>query len=206
MNKLPLFLLSLMAFGLVACSGPRYASTTEYDDVYYSSSDQTEPVATARVEEAYESQERYREPVDSYNDTYYAEDDFYYSRRLRRFNSTASNYGNWRYYDPYFSNDLYFVMGTNSWNAWNNAGWYSWNQPRFGRAWNNPYYGGFDPFFGSGFNNFNTFGAWTGYGYYDPFISTYYGYSPFYGNSFFGNNFYNPYAFGGGFGNPAFAG
>lgn len=37
------------------------------------------------------------------------EDDFYYSRRIRRFHSTRSSRVSWSYYDPYFTNDVYYV-------------------------------------------------------------------------------------------------
>jgi hypothetical protein len=198
MKKLNIILVALAAIGFVACSGPRYASSTEYDDVYYSRSDQT-TLPSAEAQDTYnDNTTRYqREPVESYNDTYYSDDDFYYSRRLRRFGTSSTS--NWRYYDPYFSNDLYFVMGTPAWNAWNANGWYNWNQPRFGRPWNDPFFGagfGFSPYFGS---RFNMYSSWMNYGYYDPFVSNFYGYDPFFGpfgmNSFYGG-------FGAGFGNP----
>ncbi|MEZ4829396.1 MAG: hypothetical protein R3C61_24395 [Bacteroidia bacterium] len=54
------------------------------------------------------------------DDDYYYDydDDFYYSRRLRRFHSTRPARAGWSYYDPYFTNDIYFVIGTPYWNLW----------------------------------------------------------------------------------------
>ena len=46
MKRISLILTALAAVMFTACSGPRYASSTEYDDVYYSSSDQTEVAST----------------------------------------------------------------------------------------------------------------------------------------------------------------
>jgi hypothetical protein len=57
------------------------------------------------------------------DDPYYEDydDDFHYTRRLRRFHTQQARY--WGYYDPYFTNDVYFVIGTPYWYAWNN--WYN---------------------------------------------------------------------------------
>ncbi|MDX2285707.1 MAG: hypothetical protein NW241_16180 [Bacteroidia bacterium] len=46
------------------------------------------------------------------------DDDFYYSRRLRRFHAPRQARRAWQYYDPYFTNDIYFVIGTPYWNRW----------------------------------------------------------------------------------------
>ncbi|MEL6676843.1 MAG: hypothetical protein AAFR61_31835, partial [Bacteroidota bacterium] len=90
-----LFLAALAMLG-TACTGPRYASSTEYDDVYYSQADRTEALPSNQVADRPSQADRapYRQQVDNYNDAYYDEDDFYYSRRLRRF--SQANYGSWR--------------------------------------------------------------------------------------------------------------
>ncbi|TAE61125.1 MAG: hypothetical protein EAZ89_00915 [Bacteroidetes bacterium] len=188
---------------LASCTSSRYASVAEYDDVYYNATDRraerealvaeenAEPQPEATYDDRYStpSASATREPVDNYRDYYYSDDDFSFSRRVRRFEQ--SNYGSWRYYDPYFSNDLYYVMGTPSWNTWNNNGWYNWNAPRFGswNSWNDP----FNPY-----NNWSTWGNYYGgsiYGY-NPFVSAYYGYTPGWG---YGNNWggYNAFGYGG---------
>ncbi len=52
---------------------------------------------------------------DPWND-YYDDDDFYYSRRLRRFHPVSARTYGWNYYDPYFVDDVYYVLGTPLWN------------------------------------------------------------------------------------------
>lgn len=201
MKYLPALIIVALAVAVSGCTSPRYASTTEYDDVYYSSSDRTEPVAvqqeSSRQNDSYSYGER--RPVDSYNDTYYDDDDFVFSRRLRRFHQPANR--SFRYYDPFYSNDLYFVMGTPTWNRWyNQYGWYNWNNPRFAAP--------FDPFGprrGFGWSSFNQpLYGWNSWGnpYYNPYVSAWYGNDPFFGgwNNGWGN-YYDPwlYANAGGF-------
>lgn len=200
--------LLLLVFGAAvfsSCTGPRYASMAEYDDAYFTQADIAAPVAVQSSsedryqEEATQSSPRtYRQPVDNYQDAYYGDDDFTFSRRIRRFNNRNSAYS-WRYYDPFYANDLYYVMGTPAWNRWNNNGWYNWNSPRFGAfgGWNDPFFNPYSsPYAGWGaFNprfNRNPFA-------FDPWASSYYGYGVGVG---FGSPFYNPGfgGFGGGFG------
>lgn len=190
---------------MTSCTSTRHASQeAEYDDVYYSpSTDAVEVVASRTDDPTLNRQDedgnyvynadRFRRPVDSYYDEYYQDDDFYFSRRMRRFDQRGS--ASWRYYDPFFMNDLYFVMGTPTWNRWNSMGWYNWNYPRFGATWgwNTPMNAGFgfgygDPFWG---NNWN---RWNNFNYYSPWMNAYYGYDPF-----FAPGWGNPYAVG--FGN-----
>lgn len=206
MRWIPLF--SLVAILMASCTSSRYASSTEYDDVYFTSADRVAEVAAMSERISDEPATQYnndnysytpqpRREVDNYGDYYYGDDDFTFSRRMRRFNNSPS--ANWRYYDPYYSNDLYFVMGTSYWNRWNNNGWYDWNRPRFG-AYN--YGNGYDPFFNDPFFN----NGWGGYGtysynYYNPWVGSFYGYNPGYGafnqgfrngyNAGFNNGFYN---------------
>ncbi|MDP5172583.1 MAG: hypothetical protein NWR72_20240 [Bacteroidia bacterium] len=195
------FLLVLTgAFVFSSCTSTRQASTTEYDDVYYSQSDAPEVIAVAQTAPVNSQQsqdrdnyaynaDRYRQPVDNYQEAYYGDDDFYFSRRVRRFNQPAA--ANWRYYDPFYANDLYYVMGTPAWNTWNNNGWFNPNYPRFGATlgWNN-----FNTFGGVGYGSpywANSFSQWNSFNYYNPYVNAYYGYDPF-----FGRGFGNPYAFG----------
>lgn len=184
-----------------ACTSTRYYTSSEYDDVYYSSTDQSSldsPVANNNISEpgdgtSYDGAPTYTSPERrgnrSYNDFYYADDDFFFSRRIRRFNNFNTGF---RYFDPFFTNDLYFVIGTNSWNRWNNRGWYSWNNPRFGVSWG--YNPGWDPFFYRGFYNPYVYNPWNRVNYYNPWVNAYYGYAPTYGFAGFG-----------GWGNPGWA-
>ncbi|MDX2250078.1 MAG: hypothetical protein SF052_25065 [Bacteroidia bacterium] len=113
----------------------------------------------------------------------YDDDDFYYSRRLRRFHSSRSVRVSWNYYDPYFTSDIYFVIGTPYWDIWC-ARYDPWSLRRsyvvqtnwfwgpvvvtnnvYATGWN-PW--GYDPFFyndcayGGGFYNY----SYTNYNYY----------------------------------------
>ena len=185
---------------LAACTSTRYATDAEYDDVYYTSKDRANEVDVRPdvSEPTYASRDDYEATRRGYTvDDYYNEDDFYFSRRMRRFNQP--NYNSWRYFDPYFSNDLYYVMGTPVWDDWyGNRGWYNWNRPRFGAS------------FGFGFGNpfFNSFGnpyvrRWNSFNYYNPWVNNYYGYDPFFGfNSFNGFNGFNRFGFNDPFFNP----
>ncbi len=181
---------------LASCTSTQQVATSEYDDVYYSSSDYTERTVPDRQSNA--SREGYQDSR-YYEDGYsrYDEDDFYYSRRLRRFSQTHNNA--WRYYDPFFTNDLYYVMGTPTWNRWNSFGWYDWNRPRFGAGFSFGFGNSlwatrsrfYDPF---AFNRFNSFN------YYNPWVSSYYGFAPNFGygfgNSFYQNSFFSPFGYG----------
>ncbi|MFN0201852.1 MAG: hypothetical protein ACKVTZ_10040 [Bacteroidia bacterium] len=190
--------LSLFALSLVlisSCSSTRLSTASEYDSVYFGSKDQ---IGYASVETEENNEARYSDTD--------REDDFQYSRRLRRFGSTASN-SNWRYYDPFYANDAYYVMGTPSWNTWNNNGWYDCNSPWIGtpygygfNTFNSPYWGGFNSW-----NNPYMYG-YGNMGYYNPWINNYYGYgcgfSPYgyggWGNPWYGGGYYGGY-YGGGY-------
>ena len=76
------------------------------------------------------SKQNFREEYTYYDDPNfdpYRDDDFYYSRRMRRFNTPSAR--TWGYYDPYFAYDPYFVMGTSTWNAYRYDPW--WYDPFF---------------------------------------------------------------------------
>ena len=57
----------------------------------------------------------HQDPYDPYYDEY---DDFRYSRRLRRFNSVGVAGDGFGYYDPYYTNDVYYVIGSPLWDRW----------------------------------------------------------------------------------------
>lgn len=106
-------------------------------------------------------------------DNYYDEDDYYYSSRMRRYNSC----GNYNYFNPYYSNPYYGGYANNCWNC--NTWGYGNNSYYYGNSW-----------------------GW-GYGSNYYYGNSYYGYgNPYYGNSYYGNPYYgygNPYY---GYGNP----
>lgn len=216
--KTKTILYSAFALSLLAgCSSMRLGSSakTEDDDVYVTRSEaiasdraydqacvaaknqqaqaQQAPTATPMYEDDSFAQQRAAHSTQGMTATVepreaYADDDFYYSRRLRRFDNGST--ANWRYYDPYYSNDLYIVLGTPSWNTWYGNGWYNWNQPHFG----NPVF--YDPFWGMN----STWSYWGGANYgWNPYINAYYGYSPCpwnsWSNGYNGCN-YNPWNYG----------
>lgn len=168
----------LVSFALLltSCGSMRNLLTTEDDSVYFTSRDKI----------TYNYQQEESENPEEIAQNQGREDDFAYSRRLRRFSSPSSN---WRYYDPYYSNDLYYAMGTPSWNTWNNFGWNNFYSPYFGSP-----YG-----WGMSYN-------YCPMGMYNPWVGNYYGgmYSPYW-NPYFNGGWGNPY-FGGGWGNPYYGG
>jgi hypothetical protein len=197
MKYVPMLLIIALGVGLSACTTQRYASTTEYDDVYYTSSDQTQPMAVNEADGRRGDNNTYR--VDRPVESYYEDDDFVFSRRLRRFDQPANQ--SFRYYDPFYSNDLYYVMGTPTWNRWyNQYGWYNWNNPRFAAPYS-PFRPGMQFSMGYGQPGFGFDGWNSGYynGYYNPYVATYYGYDPYFGYNGFGNGFGNN-----GFGGPGY--
>lgn len=177
---------------LAACGTTRDLATSEYDDVYYTSKDRTEILDDAIASsdnEANTDRNSYNSAEYGTEEDYtgYGEDDFYFSRRIRRFEQSNDN--SWRYYDPFFSNDLYYVMGTSYWDRWNGNGWYSWTRPRFGSAVSLSFG---DPFYRPFRNLYDPFG-YNSLGYYNPWVSSYYGFDPFYSYGSWGT-------FGGGYG------
>ena len=85
MRSIPFVLLfATVALSFTACTGPRYAASSEYDDVYFTKADIAAPVAvnnndTDNYDYDRQPQRFQREPVDSYRDHYYADDDFTFS-------------------------------------------------------------------------------------------------------------------------------
>lgn len=203
MKYLNLMLVLVLAMLVSGCASTKYA-TSEYDDVYYSKSDAA--AYTAVNTTPTRSQQTTRPSVSNYNDAYYADDDFYYSRRVRRFNSPTPGNSNWRYYDPYYSNDLYYVIGTPSWNTWNNNGWYDWNRPRFGASisFGNSYGYGYNPY--QGYNPWGAYNPWNAYSYSNPWTNAYYGYNPYSNYAGWGGYGYGAYGYGNAYCPPAYYG
>jgi len=180
--------LLLVVASLVAggCATSRDVTTSEYDDVYFSSSDYIKetPISESAGRATMDERDLYEASRNGDLVDIYDEDDFHYSRRLRRFNQPHSN--SWRYYDPFFANDLYYVINTPAWNRWNNFGWYNWNRPRFGTS------------IALGFGNpFMGFNSWN---YFNPWARTFYGADPFFGyDPFFGFGGFNRFGYNAGF-------
>jgi hypothetical protein len=204
-------MMMVMGFSVVvlsSCSGTHKISAgTEVDDVYYNQQDQkADQKAIAKSQTAralavrenpgtgFNTEGGYDRGLAEKNGETegsasvikpYADDDYYYSRQMRRFNSSS-----WNYYDPYFSYDPYFAIGTPTWNSvYHNRPW--WYDPFF---YNGPSYSwtsnwgmnGYDPFY-SPFPMLNQ--PWSGWsiGYGSPFSNGYnafgYTYQGFWGNA-----------------------
>jgi hypothetical protein len=150
MKHLLYITLAAGAIWLSGCTGTRMAGGEEFDDVYATSADYQAEIdannAAAEEAEARRNASNVPSNMDEYDQGYaskyaddpdfvgdydpYAEDDFHYSRRLRRFNTRGFNY-----YDPYFAYDPYYAIGTPAWGAYQNSPW--WYDPFFysGPSW-----------------------------------------------------------------------
>ncbi|HHG86090.1 MAG TPA: hypothetical protein ENJ82_15180, partial [Bacteroidetes bacterium] len=155
MRKIVYFTLAAATLWLSGCTGLRMTSSEEVDDVYATSADRNTPAnhtsskeqapstnadkysaADSRTSEDYDRarESKYADDpnyVSDNNSRYgnggdynYGDDDYYYSRRVRRFNTRGFNY-----YDPYFSYDPYYALGTPTWSSYRNTPW-----------WYDPYY------------------------------------------------------------------
>ena len=102
-------------------------------------------------------------PHDPWDD-YYNDDDFYFSRRLRRFHTANARTYGWNYYDPYYVDDLYYVMGTPLWNRF-----YAPRPIGFNRGFfrTRSFFWGFGPRVSLNFNF--GWGGWNSWAY-DPFF------------------------------------
>ncbi|MFK7924837.1 MAG: hypothetical protein AB8H47_22955 [Bacteroidia bacterium] len=101
---------------------------------------------------------------DHWDDGYWDEDydEFRYSRRLRRFHSVSSVDVSWSYYDPYYTTDVYYVIGTSYWDDWNYA-YNPWSNQsrRYGSR-----YGNNRSWFGGGFSTTVVYtSGWNPWGY-----------------------------------------
>lgn len=212
---------------LTGCTGVRVATAgDEVDDVYYNRedrradqavADRSRSQAEAAIPEATsqdEDMDNGRTPSGSYDQGLaakngetesaydrdpYADDDYYYSRQVRRFNSNS-----WNYYDPYYSYDPYYAIGTPTWSYYNNSPWwydpYYYNGPSYAWTsnWGAPGYAFYpqqyyfnQPWYGNGWSvGFGSYSNW-GYGGYG-YGGGYGGYSNYYGGNYggFGGNAY----------------
>ncbi|MFM2375086.1 MAG: hypothetical protein RLZZ165_183 [Bacteroidota bacterium] len=218
-----MMVMGFTAVVLSGCSGTQMISAgTEVDDVYYNQQDQKADqkamaqaraqAQTARAMDVRENPENASNPEGSYDRGLaekngetegsastvrpYADDDYYYSRQVRRFNSTS-----WNYFDPYYSYDPYYAIGTPTWNSvYNNRPWwydpYFYNGPSY--AWTSNWgMNGYNPYY-TPFQMYNQ--PWSGWsvGYGSPFSNGYnafgYPYQGFGGNAlcpgmgFYGGN------------------
>jgi hypothetical protein len=162
-------------------------NTTSSDDVYYNAtSDGQFSLGSGR-----KKVKDYTETTDQTQgydqDNGLEDDDYYYSKRVRRFRNSPSNSG---YYDPRFT-DLYnydpyyaqsaFSFGNDYYrwnrmqmNRWNSYAMLDWNNPycspfsRYGYSGVNYYFpamGGYGMGYGMGYNNYDPFRS--NYGYYN---------------------------------------
>ncbi len=157
----------------------------------------------------------------------YENDDFYYSRRIRRFGNRGARAG-WGYYDPYFAYDPYYVINTPTWSYFRNDPWwydpfyyqgpsyswtYGWGRPGYSfypgqfNSWGNCFgcnsfnAGWGNPGWGNSWNFYSVSYGTTGY-YYSSGWSSYYGggFGGYYSQTFFnGGAGYNPCAYGAGY-------
>ncbi len=211
---------------LTGCTGTRVATAGgEVDDVYYNREDRrADQAASARSRalaeaaiadepEASDEQDDPRSASGSYDQGLaakngetegaydrdpYADDDYYYSRQVRRFNSNS-----WNYYDPFYSYDPYYAIGTPTWSYYNNSPWwydpYFYNGPSYAwtSGWGQPGYSFYpsqyffnQPWYGNGWSiGYGSYSNWGygGYGYGGGFG----GYGNYYGGGFGGSNFGN---------------
>jgi hypothetical protein len=163
------YIFGLALLTLASCSSGLYVGT-EYDDLYYVSSDQ--PVTQARTSERNQISEGNLQSG-SYYDNIYAADTLVseeYSDAVDY--ADAGSYDNrYDYYDGSYSGRLNRFYGN-----------------YFNPYWRDPFYSSFYPSFG-----FNSFYSGFPYSHYDPFYYDYY--SPYsYGG------FYSPYSYGGYYG------
>lgn len=165
----------------------KYRNSLETDGQSSGTSDTL--AATAHSTHAMANDSMEREPMvessENYNTddganvatNYYADDDFYYASRIRRFHSGFAV----GYYDPFFVDPYFYNSG---WSIGFGYGYgYGWGG--YSDPWYSPYYG-----YGYGFG--------FGYGgYYNPYYGGYYG--GHYGGHHRGGGFYNNYyRYGGG--------
>ncbi|PRY10995.1 hypothetical protein CLV24_112122 [Pontibacter ummariensis] len=208
-------ILALMAVG---CSSPIAMQSTEYDDMYYSSSDKTEFVEPEAP--AYQRYERYEEGSEALETERALAEGEVLNPEYSDNRSITNNYYSDEYYDgrPYDPRDSWYRPN------------YSFVDPYWGMAYlprrnsfayYDPFYDPFfyDPFYdpfwsrplygnglnisisyglgwGGGFYNrpFYSRGWWPnsyGYGYYNGFYNGMYASNPYFYNPYFGNGFYD---------------
>ncbi|WP_299984188.1 hypothetical protein [uncultured Pontibacter sp.] len=191
MKKLNIYtaLAPVIALFAVGCSSPVAMQSTEYDDMYYSSSDHTEyvqPQAQASQQQQYASAEDNQQAATGDVTQNYTADEYYDGRTYRP--QATWNTTNYAYVDPYwttayvhrrvspfydpffydpfydpFMYDPFFHRGGMRVNIGLSMGWGSgWN--RWGHPWGRPY-GMYDPFWGGGYWPHNNYYAGFYHGY-----------------------------------------
>lgn len=191
MKKLNIYtaLAPVIALFAVGCSSPVAMQSTEYDDMYYSSSDRTEyvqPQAQASQQQQYAPAEDNQQAATGDVTQNYTADEYYDGRTYRP--QATWNTPNYAYVDPYwttayvhrrvspfydpffydpfydpFMYDPFFHRGGMRVNIGLSMGWGSgWN--RWGHPWGRPY-GMYDPFWGGGFWPHNNYYAGFYHGY-----------------------------------------
>ncbi|MEM6768301.1 MAG: hypothetical protein AAF655_25410, partial [Bacteroidota bacterium] len=148
-----------------------------------------------------------------YDPYYDGFDDFRFSRRIRRFHGGGFG-GGFGYYDPYFTNDVYFAIGTPLWNRWYAprrvflGGGFVTRSFFFGLGVGSPFYDAWDWCpgwygFGNWYNpwRFRSWGFGGGFGFGIGFNNFGWGWNRGFGNRWafnrgFNNGFVNGYRYG----------
>jgi hypothetical protein len=227
---------------LTSCTGTQMISASdEIDDVYYNKEDRRADQAAATQAKAQAEAARANAPVQNddndvqnantgsydqglaakngedesgYTQQSYADDDYYYSRQVRRFNASSNINNNiysnrsWNYYDPYYSYDPYFAIGTPTWAVYNNSPWwydpYYYNGPSYAWTsnWGAPGYSYYASQYS--YNRPWTYNTGWGIGYGSSPYGYGGGYGGFGGSNYYGGGYgggYGGYGYGGGYGN-----
>jgi hypothetical protein len=191
----------VIALFAVGCSSPVAMQSTEYDDMYYSSSDRTEyvqPQAQAPQQQQYapqsEQAQRAQSATGDVTDDYYADE--YYDGRTYRPQATW-NTPNYAYVDPYWTNS--YVRRMHRMNAFHDPFFYD----PFMMSMYDPFF--YDPFmrpgmrvnigigmgmgWGGGWNRWGSpWGHPFGMGMYDPFWGGGWGMHNYYAGFYHGYN------------------
>lgn len=197
-HLIPVSVAFLVVLG--GCTATKYVSTSETDDVYYSSKDETKVVDYTKSGTNQSSgDENYEKNKNLKNGSGNGNSDPAYNGETDQFSYLNSNsWSNASFYSPFMRNSLFFGspmcmnMGP-TWNmGWNSYSGFSmgigmgfgtpWMSP-YCNSWYNPWY---NPWSYNGF--YNPYSYW-----YDPFYGYGYGYG--YGNSYW-NGYMNGYMMG----------
>lgn len=195
MKKFTIYTLApaLTLFAL-SCSSPTAMQSTEYDDMYYSSSDKTtyvEPEAKAYNEltEGDSEAQGQTESSNAATENYYAEDYEYYDGR--EYNPRDNWYRpNYSYVDPYWGSA--YTPRHYSYNRYNSAFY----DPFYDPFYYDPFY--YDPFYrrpwGSGISIIISYNyGWGSYGRHYPYYSRWYSHNPYYHHGYYGGYYGNYY-------------
>ncbi|MBC5994976.1 hypothetical protein [Pontibacter cellulosilyticus] len=198
MKKFTIYALApALALFALGCSGPSAMQSTEYDDMYYSSSDKTtyaEPEARSYdglTETDNREQQRYSESSNAVTDNYYAEDYEYYDGR--EYNPRNNWYRpNYSYVDPYWGSA--YTPRHYAYSRYNSPFY----DPFYDPFYHDPFF--YDPFYRRPFWNsgvsviisYNY--GWGNWGRHHPYYSRWYPHNPYYHHGyysgFYGNNWY----------------